>query len=77
MLQIAVQKEMRCKIAVLRRAPPREQNNLLTCDVPYKKTISFFEWFPYVCPEPVLVKTALLYINGSKRPFAHLFEIKC
>jgi hypothetical protein len=26
--------------------------------------------FPYVCPEPVLVKRSLyIYINGSKRPF--------
>jgi hypothetical protein len=23
--------------------------------------------FPYVCPEPVLVKSSILYINGSKR----------
>jgi hypothetical protein len=22
--------------------------------------------FPYVCPEPVLVKQCILYINGSK-----------
>jgi hypothetical protein len=26
----------------------------------------FFECFPYVCPEPVLVKCSFLYINGSK-----------
>eukprot|EP01046_Picozoa_sp_COSAG06_P050707 COSAG06_NODE_8098_length_2273_cov_6.646734_2_plen_155_part_00 len=26
----------------------------------------FFECFPYVCPEPVLVKRSLLYINGAK-----------
>ena len=25
--------------------------------------------FPYVCPEPVLVKCSFLYINGSNRPF--------
>ena len=25
--------------------------------------------FPYVCPEPVLVKCSVLYINGAKRPF--------
>jgi hypothetical protein len=25
--------------------------------------------FPYVCPEPVLVKRSFIYINGSKRPF--------
>jgi hypothetical protein len=25
--------------------------------------------FPYVCPEPVLVKCSFLYINGSKMPF--------
>jgi hypothetical protein len=24
--------------------------------------------FPYVCPEPVLVKRSFLYINGSKGP---------
>ena len=28
-----------------------------------------FRVFPYVCPEPVLVKRSFLYINGSKRPF--------
>ena len=27
--------------------------------------------FPYVCPEPVLVKSAFLHINGSKSPFFH------
>ena len=26
----------------------------------------FFERFPYVRPEPVLVKQCILYINGSK-----------
>jgi hypothetical protein len=30
---------------------------------------SFCWSFPYVCPEPVLVKCSFLYINGSKRPF--------
>ena len=25
------------------------------------------KWFPYVCPEPVLVKCSHFYINGSKR----------
>jgi hypothetical protein len=25
--------------------------------------------FPYVCPEPVLVKCSFLCTNGSKRPF--------
>jgi hypothetical protein len=28
--------------------------------------------FPYVCPEPVLVKRSFLCINGQKRPFSHL-----
>jgi hypothetical protein len=28
--------------------------------------------FPCVCPEPVLVKIIMLYINGSNRPFCHL-----
>ena len=36
-----------------------------------KKAILFWS-FLYVCPEPVLVKRAFLYINGSKRPFFHL-----
>jgi hypothetical protein len=30
------------------------------------KTVLFLS-FPYVCPEPVLVKRSFLYINGSKR----------
>ena len=28
---------------------------------------SCFECFPYVCPEPVLVKKIVLYINGAKQ----------
>ena len=28
--------------------------------------------FPYVCREPVLVKSSFLHTNGSKRPFFHL-----
>ena len=36
-----------------------------------RKTASFFECFPYVCPEPVLVKTSFIYINGSKGPFSY------
>jgi hypothetical protein len=35
----------------------------------FEKTATFFECFPYDCPEPVLVKSSFLYINGSKRPF--------
>ena len=31
---------------------------------------ALFWSFPYVCPEPVLAKCSLLYINGSKRPFS-------
>eukprot|EP01046_Picozoa_sp_COSAG06_P038103 COSAG06_NODE_4368_length_4327_cov_2.873463_5_plen_141_part_00 len=45
---------------------------------PEKKTASQvgFLSFPYVCPEPVLVKRSHLYINigytnGSKRPLSH------
>jgi hypothetical protein len=30
-----------------------------------EKTASFLS-FPYVCPEPVLVKECILYINGPK-----------
>ena len=36
-----------------------------------RKHHSFWS-FPYVCPEPVLVKSSFLYMNGSKRPFFHL-----
>ena len=32
---------------------------------------SFLECFPYVCPEPVLVKRSVLHVNGFKRPFSH------
>jgi hypothetical protein len=34
--------------------------------------------FPYVCPEPVLVKRSLLYIYiyGAKSPFSHLARPK-
>jgi hypothetical protein len=42
----------------------------LVCVRAQKSTVVFFVWsFPYVCPEPVLVKSSFLYINGSKRPF--------
>jgi hypothetical protein len=34
-----------------------------------RKTASFFECFPYVCPEHVLAKRPFLYVNGSKMPF--------
>jgi hypothetical protein len=33
-----------------------------------KETLPFLS-FPYVCPEPVLVKRSFLYINGFKSPF--------
>ena len=33
-----------------------------------KQRWSVFECFPYVCPEPVLVKRSHSYTNGSKRP---------
>jgi hypothetical protein len=36
-----------------------------THGIPAKKRHSFLT-FPYVCPEPVLVKCSFLYINGSK-----------
>jgi hypothetical protein len=38
---------------------------------------SFFWSFPYVCPEPVLVKCSFLYINGSKSPFSDLRTSSC
>jgi hypothetical protein len=35
-----------------------------------RKMVAFFECFPYVCPEPVLVKSSFIYINGSKKALA-------
>ena len=42
----------------------------MTCD----KKAFFFECFPYVCPEPVLVKRSVLYYitSGQKVPCSHL-----
>jgi hypothetical protein len=38
-------------------------------EVPGRRLVrAFFECFPYVCPELVLVKRRLLYRNGSNRP---------
>jgi hypothetical protein len=34
-----------------------------------RKNGPIFECFPYVCPEPVLVKSSFLNVNGAKRPF--------
>jgi hypothetical protein len=34
--------------------------------LPAQNASLFFECFPYVCPEPVLVKCSFLYINGAK-----------
>ena len=31
-----------------------------------KTPLTFFECFPHVCPEPVLVKCSFLYTNGAK-----------
>ena len=31
------------------------------------KTAPFFEWFPYVCPEPVLVKRSFIYIYKMRK----------
>jgi hypothetical protein len=36
----------------------------------FEKTALFLS-FPYVCPEPVLVKRLFLYMNGYKIPFSH------
>ena len=33
--------------------------------------------FPYVCPEPVLIKCSFLYINGAKRPFFAIPFYEC
>ena len=37
---------------------------------PEEKRSLFLSVFPYVCPEPVLVKYSFLYIKSSKRPFS-------
>jgi hypothetical protein len=42
--------------------------------VPVQRVASvstLFLSFPYVCPEPVLVKSSVLYINGSERKISH------
>eukprot|EP01046_Picozoa_sp_COSAG06_P084720 COSAG06_NODE_31490_length_520_cov_3.997625_1_plen_82_part_01 len=31
------------------------------------ETAPFFEWFPYVCPEPVLVKRSFVYKMASQK----------
>jgi hypothetical protein len=39
--------------------------------------ISFFECFPYVCPEPVLVKCCCIFsikLHRKKRRFPHLLQ---
>jgi hypothetical protein len=51
--------------------PPASHPPNWTSSRPVRKR-SFFWSFPYVCPEPVLVKSSFIYINGSKRPFFHL-----
>ena len=58
---------------VSRPLPPllqqlRSPRPLRTLRAPEEKR-SFFECFPYICPEPVLVKCSFLDVNGSKRPF--------
>jgi hypothetical protein len=47
---------------------PGEQDSIDRALENLRKTQAlFFECFPYVCPEPVLVKCSFLhYINGSK-----------
>jgi hypothetical protein len=50
-----------------RTAPAGKRPLATSCE----KAVLFFECFPYVCPEPVLVKTSHLYTNGFKRPFPH------
>jgi hypothetical protein len=48
----------------------RARANVIESDVERGRvSASFFECFPYVCPEPVLAKCSFLYINGSKMPF--------
>jgi hypothetical protein len=58
----------RRKATVRRLALPRRP--LVACKT---NGSVFFECFPYVCPEPVLVKLSFLYRNGSKLPVSCRF----
>ena len=42
--------------ALLREHLPDRRLELGVVDVLLRENGTFFEWFPYVCPEPVLVK---------------------
>jgi hypothetical protein len=46
-----------------------QPGSLITCN----QTV-FFECFPYVCPEPVWVKSSFSYAKGSRRPFCYLIR---
>ena len=39
----------------------------------YIERTLFFEWFPHVCPEPVLVKSSFLCIHGAKEQHIAVF----
>jgi hypothetical protein len=51
-------------VAALRIAV--EATSLPACDRRACTKTALFWSFPYVCPEPVLVKQCILYINGAK-----------
>ena len=41
-----------------------------------QKKWPLFLSFPHVCPESVLVKQCILYINGAKKDFSHLLDLE-
>ena len=46
-----------------------------TSEVDLRKRHSFFECFPYVCPEPVLVKWCIQCKNGAQMAFLYRDEV--
>ena len=54
-------------VVVTHQALPRHDGHVgVGHDPCEKRTPLFFEWFPYVCPEPVSAKCSFLYTNGAK-----------
>jgi hypothetical protein len=52
-----------CKHTI--KQPSQQRAHFTNACTEEKRT--FFWSFPYVCPEPVLVKCSFFYIDGSKR----------
>ena len=71
-------------LLVYKMASPKRSHELFAPELggdaisPHLRERSAFECFPYVCPEPVLVKwsslLALQSVDGPKRPFSHTYQ---